>query len=90
MKTVRWTPHALENLAAREIEAGEAQETLERPDLTRPAHLSRTIRVRRYRDRVLDQDMLLCVVTEETMEETVVVTVFKTSQLEKYLREVRR
>jgi ribosomal protein S17 len=34
--------------------------------------------------------MLLCVVTEETMEETVVVTVFKTSQLEKYLREVRR
>lgn len=46
--------------------------------------------MRRYRDRVLDQDMLLCVVTEETMEETVVVTVFKTSQLEKYLREVRR
>ena len=48
------------------------------------------MRVRRYRDRVLDQDMLLCLVIEETMEETVVVTVFKTSQLDKYLREVKR
>jgi ribosomal protein S17 len=47
------------------------------------------MRLRRYPDRILNQDMLLCVVIEETMEETVVVTVFKTSQLGRYGREVQ-
>ncbi|MBM3744529.1 MAG: hypothetical protein FJW34_01880 [Acidobacteria bacterium] len=89
MKPVRWTPHALDNLAAREIDPKEAQQALLHPDCTRPTHLSRTMRLRRYPDRTLNQDMLLCVVTEETIEETVVVTVFKTSPLERYLREVQ-
>jgi len=89
MKPVRWTPHALDNLAAREIDFQEAQQALLHLDWTRPAHLSRTIRLRRYPDRTLNQDMLLCGVTEETIEETVVVTVFKSSQLERPLREAQ-
>ena len=79
----------MENLASREIDPHETQAALERPDFTLPSHLSRTMHLRRYHDRILDQDMLLCVVIEETMEETVVVTVFKTSQLERYCREVQ-
>jgi hypothetical protein len=89
MKPVRWTPYALKNLADREIDAQDAQRALVDPDFTRPTHLFRTMRARRYRDRILDQDMLLCLVIEETIEETVVVTVYKTSQLERYPREVQ-
>jgi len=89
MKAVRWTPHALDNLAPREIDPQEAQQALLHLDWTRLTRLSRTLRPRRYHDRTLNQDMLLCVVTEETIEETVVVTVFKTSQLERCLREAQ-
>jgi hypothetical protein len=41
--------------------------------------------VRRYEDDVLRQPMVLCVVVEDRPEETVVVTVYKSSKLEKYL-----
>ena len=41
--------------------------------------------VRRYNDSTLRQEMALCVVIEETDTERVVVTLYKTSQLKKYL-----
>jgi hypothetical protein len=42
--------------------------------------------MRRYFDQVLQQEMLLRLVLEETMAETVVITVYKTSQMKKYLK----
>ena len=85
MKTVRWTLHALENLADREIDREEAEKTVNGPALTVAGHGNRTVFLRKYHDRVLGQEMLLCVVAEQHGDEVVVVTVYKTSKIEKYL-----
>jgi hypothetical protein len=42
--------------------------------------------MRRYFDHVLGHEMLLRVIVQDTEEETVVVTVYKTSQIEKYVK----
>lgn len=42
--------------------------------------------MRRYFDRRLGREMLLRVIIEETEAELVVVTTYKTSQVDKYLR----
>jgi hypothetical protein len=42
--------------------------------------------MRRYFDDTLSRQMLLRVVIEETASELVVVTAYKTSQVEKYLK----
>lgn len=85
MTHVRWTAHALEGLTDRAIDRDEAEETLADPELTSPGHGSRVIYMRRYHDRGLGQDMLICVVTETRGDETTIVTVYKTSKIEKYL-----
>lgn len=85
MTHVRWTAHALEGLADRAIDRGEADKTLNEPTLTTPGQGSRTLFMRRYHDEALGQEMLLCVVTEPRGDEIVVVTVYKTSKIEKYL-----
>jgi len=86
VKRVRWTPHALEALAEREIERAEAERTVSEPLAVQPARRGRKLYVRGYHDGSLDRDMALCVVIEETEEETVVVTCYKSSKLEKFLR----
>ncbi len=43
--------------------------------------------MRRYHDTDLGQIMLLRIVIEETAEERVVVTIYKTSRIANYLRE---
>jgi len=43
--------------------------------------------MRRYFDEILQQTMLLRVFVEEKAEEIVVVTVYKTSQINRYLKE---
>jgi len=43
--------------------------------------------MRVYFDPVLQKEMLLRVVVEETADELVVVTVYKTSQIDRYLKE---
>ena len=45
--------------------------------------------MRRYHDTVLDQEMLLRVIIEETDSELIVVTAYKTSQIGRYLKEGR-
>lgn len=84
MKKVRWTEHALQDLAAREISREEADRSLTKPDRIADGRKPRLIYQRRYRDALLDQDMLLRVVVEETELERVVVTLYKTSKLSKY------
>lgn len=46
----------------------------------------RRVLMRRYMDPMLGREMLLRVVIEETMAETVIVTVHKTSRIAKHLK----
>jgi hypothetical protein len=46
----------------------------------------RMVLMRRYFDEVLRQEMLLRIVVEDAGEETTMVTVYKTSQIEKYVK----
>jgi len=86
MKPVRWSPHALDNLADREIDREAAEKTLAEPEFVVPGQLPRLVLMRRYFDQVLQQDMLLRMVVEDTSTERIVITVYKTSQIAKYLK----
>ena len=86
LKAVRWTAHALLNLREREIDRIEADKTIVNPTYSVPDPPGREIRMRRYFDADLQQEMLLRIVVEEAENETVVVTLYKTSQIDRYLR----
>lgn len=93
MKRVRWSAHAVQNIVDREVERGEVDRTLATPDRIRSGQSDRKsgqsdrkIYMRRYFDAVLQQPMLLRVVVDENLDEIVVVTVYKTSQIDKYMR----
>ncbi len=87
MKPVRsFSPHALENLADREIDRQAAEKTLMEPEFKVSGQLPRLVLMRRYFDQVLQQEMLLRMVVEDTAIERVVITVYKTSQVAKYLK----
>jgi len=84
MKPVRWTPHALREIARREIDRADAEQTLRQPDAIIPTPPQRDFYQRRYLDKVLSETMLLRVLVEETPTELVIVTLYKTSKLKKY------
>ena len=86
MKPIRRTPHAMQNLLDREIEQTEVDKTLAQPEFIVPGQFPRHIYMRRYFDSLLQQEILLRVIVEETMTERVVISVYKTSQIERYLR----
>lgn len=86
MKPVRWTPHALQNLADRENDRSVAEATLDEPEFAVPDPLARQILMRRYFDGLVQQEMLLRMIVEEAADETVVVTVYKTSQIDRYVK----
>ena len=86
MKPIRWSGHAVKNLADREIDRTEADKTLAEPELVVPGQRPRQVFMRRYFDKLLQQEMLLRVVVEDTTSERIVVTVYKTAQLGKYLK----
>lgn len=85
MKPVRWTPHALKNLADREIPRQEADQAFSRPEAVSPGRGSRKIYMRRYFDSRLQQQVLIRAVVEETPQELVVTTVYITSKIGKYM-----
>jgi Domain of unknown function (DUF4258) len=89
VKVVRWTLHALDNLKDREISRLEAERTLENPEFDVPGRPPRRIFMRRYFDDILKQEMLLRLIIEDSPMELVVLTIYKTSQLKKYLREIK-
>lgn len=76
----------MKNLTDREIDRTEAEKTLAEPELIAPGQPPRQVLMRRYFDQVLQQEMLLRIVIEDTPSERVVVTVYKTAQLSKYLK----
>ena len=84
MKPVRWTAHALREIARREIDRAEAELALQQPDAVIPAPPSRCFHQRRYLDKSLGETMLLRVLVEETATERVLVTLYKTSKFKKY------
>ena len=84
MKPIRWTSHARKKIASREMSESEVQQTLRQPDSVAPGRPPRRIFMRRYFDEVLQAEMLLRVVVEETDEELAVVTLYKTSKFGKY------
>lgn len=86
MKPVRWTQHAMRNLVDREIDRLVADTTINEPECEVPDLPGRRILMRRYVDSILQQEMLLRVVVEDARTETVVVTVYKTSQISRYLK----
>jgi hypothetical protein len=86
MKPIRWSGNALRNLADREIDRTEADKTLAEPELVAPGEPPRQLFMRRYFDDLLQQEMLLRFVVEETTSEQIVVTVYKTAQIGRYLK----
>jgi Domain of unknown function (DUF4258) len=72
----RFSPHALANLAQREIERFEVERALAEPDAIAPGRSGRQIYVRRYHDGILDKEMLLRVVVEANSAETQVITAY--------------
>ena len=86
MKSIRLSEHAVTSLTDRGIDRAEVERTLTEPDAVEPGHAGRKVYMRRYHDTVLDQAMLLRVIVEETETEIVVVTVYKTSHMDRYLK----
>ena len=86
MKPVRCTEHALQGIADREIDRTEVEATLNEPQAIAPDRPGREILMRRYFDATLQQEMLLRVVVEDGPDERVVVTAYKTSRIDRYLK----
>ena len=84
MKPIRWTAHARKKAASREVSMAETEGTIAGPDAIVSGRPPRRIHMRRYFDEVLQAEMLLRVVVEETEAETVVITLYKTSNFNKY------
>jgi hypothetical protein len=87
MKPLRWAFHARKKATVRKIDPREVEDAVTNPDRILPGQPPRKVHVRRYHDRELGVDMLLCAVVEETQQERVIVTVYKTSRFEKYITE---
>jgi hypothetical protein len=86
VKPPRWTFHASKALVDRSIERVEVEQTIAAPELSVIDPPDRVVLMRRYTDSRLRRQMLLRVVVEETPDERIVVTVYKTSQIAKYLK----
>ncbi len=78
--------HALRNLGDREIDRAVDESVLADPEHVTDDPPGRRVLMRRYHDAMLGQAMLLRVVVEDAAEEMVVVTVYKTSQIQRYLK----
>ena len=87
MKPFRWSTHAIDNLAVREIPRAEADKTLADPELVSRASSSRHFLMRRYFDDRFQREMLVRALVEETPQERVVITVYITSKIGKYMKE---
>jgi hypothetical protein len=86
MKPIRFTPHAEASLLAREIGRADAEAAIRQtPTRRQPTRKPREIVNWVYSDTVTGETMLLRAVIEETKSEIVVITVYKTSKLKKYL-----
>ena len=86
MRRTRWTVHAMRAMEDRQIEISDVEKTLNAPELVAIDPPRRSIFMRRYLASDLGQVMLLRVVVEETSTERVIITVYRTSQIDRYLK----
>lgn len=86
MKPFRWSAHALKNLSDREIPRAEAEKALADPERVSPASSSRHFFMRRYFDDRFQREMLVRALVEETAQERIVITVYITSKIGKYMK----
>lgn len=84
MKPIHLTMHARKKADAREVSNKEIEEAIALPDSIVPGHPPRKIYMHRYFDDILQTEMLLRVVVEETPTEITVITLYKTSKFAKY------
>ena len=84
MKPIRWSAHARKKAVKREVQENEVERTIARPDSIVPGESRRQIFMRQYFDAILETEMLLRVVVEETDTQLIVVTLYKTSKFAKY------
>lgn len=83
---MRIPPHTSNNFRIREISLDQVRRTIEAPERIGVGIDFRKIYMRRYHDLILDEEMLMRVVVEETETELVVVTAYKTSKFAKYMK----
>ena len=87
MKPIRLPPHAVDQLRDRQLRTETVELTIREPQGTSTLPFRRKALVRRYFDEELGQPMLMRVIVEENESEIVVVTVYRTSKIEKYLQQ---
>ncbi len=66
MKPICWSAHARKKAAKREVPENEVERTIARPDSIVPGQLRRRIFMQRYFEEILQTEMLLRVVMQET------------------------
>jgi hypothetical protein len=71
-------------MASREVSEDEVEQTIRQPAAVVEGGPPRRVFMRRYFDEVLQTEMLLRVVVEETEAEIALVTLYKTSKFQKY------
>jgi len=85
MKPIRFSPHALENLSIREIGKDLVEQAIRNPHRRVPSRLPREVVTLAYYDTVLSVNAVLRVVLEENDDEIAVITLYKSTNLKKYL-----
>jgi len=85
-KPLRRLVHARKNLVDREIDEIEVLRTISEPEFITPSGRNRRIMMRFYFDETLQQKMLMRVVVDEFEDESVIVTLYKTSRGERYIK----
>jgi len=84
-KKYTWSDHALSNLRKRHIDRREADAILSEPTATAAGRCGRSVVMGVYFDKELGERMLLRIIVEEVRDVSVVVTLYKTSRIGKYL-----
>jgi hypothetical protein len=87
LKPIIWTKHAAQSLNEREIERSVVEKTIRQPEQTVTEAPDRQIHMRRYHDTLLHKEMLIRVVVAEAETTITVITVYKTSQIGRYLKQ---
>jgi hypothetical protein len=82
-----FSEHALFEIEFRKIKREDIERLIEHPMQKMPAKKNRIIMQCRYYDNKENKEMLLRVIAEESENEFHVVTVYKSSKIEKYWKE---
>ena len=86
LKEIKLTEHAEKNIIEREISVDILYVAINNPDSKLNQGYNRVIYMKLYFDELLSEQMLLRVVVEEDSNEILVITVYKTSKINKYLK----